>query len=166
MAGARGLSLIEILVAVLLFGALLTPLMVASIHQTSDAYSISHHLLAGIIAESILSSIVAEEFDVARQRIAESGAGDHAVLDSPDFFQKLLSHPKLKDAAGVIAADTGRDLRSFRYRMEYIEPTDQGEKGLMFLVRVTVTWTLRDNIEQTRQEITLEAIKYHETRRE
>jgi prepilin-type N-terminal cleavage/methylation domain-containing protein len=111
----KGLSMIELLVGVTIFGLAMVPLMWLGTSQTRGAYSIGKHMMAGQIAASFLDSLLGLPFDDCVEKVKE--------LKSQDKI-KVLEDENLKKTLQAVADDSVKNdmessFRNFNYKFDY-----------------------------------------------
>ncbi len=158
----RGLSLAELLVAILIFACASIPIALLTGRQTSETYSIGKHLMAGFLASSLLDRTLAMNFDQCRTELEDLDGKWKKVLDDPNLVKDLLTHSALAGTRSEMEDDSERQFRSFQFRIVKVESNVAKDWLSMFTVQVTVSWQLSEGNETSRQELMVEAIKFNE----
>ncbi len=159
-----GLTMIEVLIAVVVLAAAMGPILFLTMRTTSQAYSTTKHLLAGQFAASLMDWLLVENtYEDCAKMIAQSVGKSFSVLEDPLLKDALFIKPAMAAASGgqekqEMEEDLGRVLKSFRY--EVSQKTGPDDK--MMLVTVKISWLMNEDQESSRQWLTRKAIKFRE----
>ena len=144
--------MIELLVAVIIFGLAMVPLMWMSTRTTSHTYSIGKHMMAGQIAASLLDRLMALKYNdccnMARKLSKENKA---KVMDDKEFIAIL----KLANDKNV-EKDMKRSFKNFKYQVTLTED----KKTKTARIDVMVYYQVTEGNPKTEQSVELSAIKF------
>lgn len=160
----RGLTMIEVLIAVVVLAAAMGPFLYLTMRTTSQAYATTRHLVAGQFAVSLMDWLLVENsYEECKKQITQSAGKQYRVLDDPLFKDAILIKPAMEAVTGgkdkeEMEEDLGRVLKSFAYEVSLKQGTDDK----MILITVKISWLMTDDLESTRQFLTRKAIKYRE----
>ena len=150
----HGMSMIELLVGVTLFGLAMLPLMWMGTTQTRGAYSVGKHMMAGQIAASFLDSLLGLSYKECLEKIKKlSGRGKMKVLDDEDLKKTLNS---LQEDG--IKKDMETSFRYFRYQFGY----SQDEPARILRLDLEVFYRVDESDEKSEQSVKLSVLKFGE----
>lgn len=116
----KGMSMLELLIGVTIFGLAMLPLMWLGTSQTRGAYSIGKHMMAGQIAASFIDSVLSLPYEDCLEKVKKLSARNKLrVLDDEDLQKTLQA---VGDAA--IQSDMETSFRNFKYQFKYSENDD------------------------------------------
>lgn len=147
-----GLSMIELLIGVTIFGLAMLPLMWLGTTQTRGAYSIGKHMMAGQIAASFLDRIHALPYTKCLEAAEElTRRGRLKVLDNEDL-QKTLE--AVNDEG--IQKDMETSFRYFFYRFNHKEDAD----ARILLLNLEVFYRVEEGSAGSEQSVKLSVLKH------
>ncbi|EKD83960.1 MAG: hypothetical protein ACD_39C00336G0002 [uncultured bacterium] len=145
----RGLSMIELLVGITIFGLAMVPLLWLGTSTTRGAYSIGKHMMASQIAASFLDSLLGLPYKECREKIESlKGQGRTGVLENEDLQSTL----QVVNDAGIqsdmetsfrffqyeFGFDEDKDDRILRLNVEIFYRVDEGDDRVLASVRLSV----------------------------
>ena len=149
-----GMSMIELLVGVTLFGLAMLPLMWMGTTQTRGAYSVGKHMMAGQIAASFLDSLLGLPYKECLEKIKKlAGKGKLKVLDDEDLQKTLQSV-----ADDGVQKDMETSFRYFRYQFGYSED----EPARILRLDLEVFYRVEESDQKTEQSVQLSVLKFGE----
>ncbi len=149
-----GMSMIELLVGVTIFGLAMLPLMWMGTTQTRGAYSVGKHMMAGQIAASFLDSLLGYHYKECLERVKKlAGRGKVRVLDDEDLQKTLQA---VADAG--VQKDMETSFRNFRCQFGYSE--DSGARILR--LDLEVYYRVDESDQKTEQSVKLSVLKFGE----
>ncbi|MDD3145854.1 MAG: prepilin-type N-terminal cleavage/methylation domain-containing protein [Candidatus Riflebacteria bacterium] len=150
----QGMSMIELLVGVTLFGLAMLPLMWMGTTQTRGAYSVGKHMMAGQIAASFLDSLLGLPYKECLEKIQKySGQGKVPVLDNADLQETLQSV-----ADDAVKKDMETSFRYFRYQFGY----SQDEDARILRLDLEVFYRVDESDQKSEQSVQLSVLKFGE----
>jgi len=150
----KGMSMIELLVGVTIFGLAMLPLMWMGTTQTRGAYSVGKHMMAGQIAASFLDSLLGLPYKECLEKIKKlSGRGKMKVLDDEDLKKTLNS---LQEDG--IKKDMETSFRHFRYQFGY----SQDVPARILRLDLEVFYRVDESDEKSEQSVKLSVLKFGE----
>lgn len=161
-ASPPGISLLELLVALVIFSLAMLPILTLTGSHAVQAYSITKHAMASLLAFSLLDRYLALEFDACRQAIADMDGRSVPILEDPELQEDLAKMTQMPFRSSDIQLDLQRSFRSFCYTVTKTESPLASEANLVFAVTVQVSWLVQEGQEHSRQCLTLEALKFNE----
>ena len=146
--------MIELLVAVTIFGLAMVPLMWMGGQQSRGVYSVGKHMMAGQVAASILDRILSNSYEECQNLRDEwSGKSDDSpgVLENKDFvsLMKTISDKDFKN-------DLYRSFKKVEYKVDFTENSDQD----IMKIDVQVFYRIVDNNPKTVRTVLLSALKF------
>lgn len=148
----RGMSMIELMVGVTIFGLAMLPLMWMGTTQTRGAYSVGKHMMAGQISASFLDSLLGLPYNECLKKIKTlAGEGKMRVLDNEDL-QKTLE--AVNDSS--IQKDMETSFRYFRYQFGY----DHDESARILRLNLEVFYRVEESDEKSEQSVKLSVLKH------
>lgn len=150
--GKKGLSMIELLVGVVIFGLAMVPLMWMGTTQTRGAYSIGKHMMAGQVAASFLDSLLGLPYEECFEKVKKlSSQGKLKVLDAEDLQQTLKA---IADAS--IEKDMETSFRFFKYKFDY----SVNEESMIIRLDIEVFYRVDEGSEDSEQSVKLSVLKH------
>lgn len=149
-----GLSMIELLVGVTIFGLAMLPLMWMGTTQTRGAYSVGKHMMAGQLAASFLDSLLGLPYSDCLDKIKKlSAKGRMRVLDDEDLKKTLDSI----DEAGI-KKDMETSFRYFRYQFGH----SHDETARVLRLDLEVFYRVDESDQKSEQSVKLSVLKFGE----
>jgi prepilin-type N-terminal cleavage/methylation domain-containing protein len=148
----RGLSMIELLVGVTIFGLAMMPIMWMGSTQTRGAYSIGKHMMASQIAASFIDNLLRLPYKECLEKVTElQGQGRSGVLDNEDLQATL----QVVNDDGI-QSDMETSFRFFEYEFEFEE--DEPDKILR--LNIEVFYRVVEGDANTLASVRLSALKF------
>ena len=171
-----GFSMLELLVGVVFFAIVIIPLMDVGTKQASQTHSVGKHVIASQIASSILDRMLNLPFESCRKEIESFPQNPVKVLDNPavlgnvfggdsEEFKKVGNNPGEKAQVFFkykLENALFRVLQFFQYKLEKVESPRAEDRLKMFGVKVEVSWRVNEGMEDSRQNLVFDAIKFNE----
>lgn len=147
-----GLSMIELMVGVVIFGLAMVPLMWMGTTQTRGAYSIGKHMMAGQVAASFLDSLLGYPYEECLIKVRQlKSKGKLKVLDDEDLKKTLQA---VSDAS--VEKDMETSFRNFKYEFDY-----SVDEALMILrLDIEVFYRVDESSEKSEQSLRLSVLKH------
>lgn len=173
---ARGLSLLEVLLGVVIFGIAMLPVLSLSQSSAKETYSMAKHIIASQVANSIMDRLIAipfseitkyEKSTVPLQESGSSPGGDN-LLDHQTFQEMIEGFPadtsSVKKTEILMPMKDGisKAFKTFTYSVKLTKSTYSQEQDQMILVEVTVSWNLEDSGKGSKKELTRWCVKYND----
>ncbi len=150
--GRKGLSMIELLVGITIFGLAMVPLLMMGTSTTTGAYSVGKHMMAGQVAASFLDKLLGLSYDKCLEKAQElSKRGKTKVLKDDDLKEVLTS---ITDKS--VHDDMERAFKYFLYEVSF--SNDDSEKILR--LDVEVFYRVIEGEPKTEQSLRLSVLKY------
>ncbi|MBQ3644910.1 MAG: prepilin-type N-terminal cleavage/methylation domain-containing protein [Candidatus Riflebacteria bacterium] len=170
----RAFSMVEVMVAIVVFALAILPLVWLSSKQTKEAFHVGKHMMAGQLAATFMDNILHRDYDDV-SNIAKKSPYEGDVLENS-------SNSKIKDFFNLSEMVEGLEnekanenikisFRNFRYKITLKENlkdsynSDTKEYGKAISITVEVSYLVSDNKndrDRTRQYLRINAIKYGE----
>ena len=146
-------TIVELLIAIVLFAVMITPMLFVAGNQNRNAYSTSKHLIASQICSSFMDEIMSKTYSEVR-KLSETVYSQQGEI--PIGEHRLM--------ANLIPEDENNDLKkmfhenksNFQYKYEF-EP-DEDEK--IISVTITITYNIFDNKSDPKGVKVLHALKH------
>ena len=150
----RGMSMIELLVGVTIFGLAMLPLTWMGTTQTRGAYSVGKHMMAGQLAASFIDSLLGLPYKTCLEKIDKLlDRGKIRVLDDEEL-QKTLE--TITDAG--IQKDMQTSFRYFRCQYGYTHT----ESKRILRLDLEVFYRVEESDEKSEQSVKLSVLKFGE----
>lgn len=148
----KGMSMLELLIGVTIFGLAMLPLMWLGTSQTRGTYSIGKHMVAGQIAASFIDSVLSLPFEDCLEKVKKlSDRGKLRVLDDEDLQKTLQA---VGDAA--IQSDMETSFRNFKYLFSYTY--DQNAR--IIRLDLEVFYRVEEGSPKSEQSVKLSVLKH------
>ena len=159
----QAFSMIELMVGVCIFALAILPLVWMSSKQTSGAYHVGKHMMAGQLASSYMDNILSRKYEEIKKLDGIKIEG--YVLENNNKIDDFMN---LKEMAESLQNDKANEnirasFKNFKYKIEISENTK--EKAIR--VSVTVSYLVSESNkkvddERKRASLIIHAIKYGE----
>lgn len=150
----RGMSMIELLVGITIFGLAMLPLMWMGTTQTRGAYSVGKHMMAGQIAASFLDSLLGLSYKDCLEKVKKvTGKGKQRVLDNEDLIKTVQAI-----ADDGVKKDMETSFRYFRYQFGYT----QDEPARILRLNLEVFYRVDESDQKSEQSVQLSVLKFGE----
>ena len=159
-------SMIEVMCAICIFALAVLPMIWLGSNQTKGAYSASKHMMAGQLAASFMDNILKRHYD----ELKGFDKKDLNVNDPPPTeLEKLFNLPELIESLNGFTNDDGirsaednmkASFKNFKYSIK-IEKSESAVERVAFIT-VVVSYRVVEGQENTRQSVTLAALKFGE----
>ncbi len=147
-----GLSMIELLIGVTIFGLAMVPLMWLGTTQTRGAFSIGKHMMAGQIAASFLDRLHALPYEKCLEAAqALSQRGRLKVLDNEEL-QKTLE--AVNDEG--IQKDMETSFRYFFYKFDH----SVDDSARILRLNLEVFYRVEEGTAKSEQSVRLSVLKH------
>ncbi|HAE40557.1 MAG TPA: hypothetical protein DCG57_18275 [Candidatus Riflebacteria bacterium] len=144
-----GMSMIELLVGITIFGLAMVPLLWLGSSTTRGAYSVGKHMMASQIAASFLDSLLGLPYKECREKIAElKGRGRTDVLQNQDLQATLQvvndegiqrdMETSFRYFQSEFGFDEDEDDRILRLNVEIFYRVVEGDGSVLASVRLSV----------------------------
>lgn len=148
----QGMSMIELLVGVIIFGLAMVPLMWMGTTQTRGAYSVGKHMMAGQIAASFLDSLLGLPYEECLRKVQKlARQGKMKVLDNEELKETLQA---VSDQS--IENDMQTSFRNFKYQFDF----SQDEELLILRLNIEVFYRVDEGSEKSEQSLRLSVLKH------
>ncbi|MFZ5952495.1 MAG: type IV pilus modification PilV family protein [Candidatus Rifleibacteriota bacterium] len=148
----NGLSMIELLIGVVIFGLAMVPLMWMGTTQTRGAYSVGKHMMAGQIAASFLDSLLGLPYDECLEKVQKlTKSGKMKVLDNEELKETLQAVSN----QGV-EKDMQTSFRHFKYKFDFAHDEDK----LILRLDIEVFYRVDEGVEKSEQSLKLSVLKH------
>jgi prepilin-type N-terminal cleavage/methylation domain-containing protein len=148
----KGLSMIELLIGIVIFGLAMVPLMHMGTTQTRGAYSIGKHMMAGQVAAGFLDSLLGLPYKECVEKVKElSDKGKVPVLDEENLQKNLQA---VNDPA--VEKDMKTSFRHFKFKFDH----SVDESNLILRIDIEVFYRVDEGNEDTEQSLRLSALKH------
>ncbi|GAB4266949.1 MAG: hypothetical protein Kow0029_01060 [Candidatus Rifleibacteriota bacterium] len=148
----NGLSMIELLIGVIIFGLAMVPLMWLGTTQTRGAYSVGKHMMAGQVAASFLDSLLGLPFEECLKEVKRlKSRGKMRVLDDENLRKTLqaVSDPSVEKDMEV-------SFRNFKYKFDY----SFDEDNMILRLDIEVFYRVDESTEKSEQSLRLSVLKH------
>lgn len=158
----KAFTMIELLVGLCIFALAILPLVWLGSRQTSNAYSVGKHMMAGQLAASYMDNLLKRAYE----DLPEISLEDEKVLDfPPDKIDKAFD---LKEMINKLEESSDEGIRSavenmnssFRYFKCSISIKKTDNK--IAIINVIVSYRVDEGKEGTEQSVSLTALKHGE----
>ena len=163
----RAFSMIELMVGICIFALAILPLVWMSSKQTTGAYHVGKHMMAGQLAASYMDNILSRDYEYIVENILKNKreltiVGD--VLKPSDTIKNFMN---LQEIAESLQNDKANEniqssFKNFQYKIKLAENTS--EKAIRVSVEVSylVSETNKRKASDKRGTLVIHAIKYGE----
>lgn len=150
----KGMSMIELLIGVTIFGLAMLPLMWMGSTQTRGAYSIGKHMMAGQIAASFIDRLISLPYQECLDKVKVlSARGKIKVLDDEDLQKTLQA---VGEAS--IQEDMETSFRNFRYQFGF----SLDEPARILRLDLEVFYRVEEGSPKSEQSVKLSVLKFGE----
>lgn len=147
-----GLSMIELLVGVTIFGLAMMPIMWLGTSQTRGAYSVGKHMMASQVAASFIDSLLGLPYKKCREKIETlKGQGRTGVLENQDLQATLQG---VTDPG--IHADMETSFRFFQYEFNY----EEDEPARILRLNIEVFYRINEGDGDQLASVRLSVLKF------
>lgn len=162
----KAFSMVEIMVAIAIFGLAVLPLIWLGTNQTKNAYSASKHLMAGQLAASYMDNLLKRSYD---ELITLKDVPKTKVLDSPPSnYEKMFDLQELINGleenteyrSGSAKNNMNTSFKNFKYSIT-IKKDDSASKKVA-IIDVEVYYNVIEGNDKTEQSVKLSALKFGE----
>jgi hypothetical protein len=153
-----GMSFLEILVATLVLGAALTPLIMMTLSTHRQISSVGRHLVGAQVARSVLDRLLQLPHDECRTEAERLMAAGAVLLRTDPAWQGMIA---LTGDGSIDPQAWERVLQDVTYEVR-VDPAASGEEaGRMFGLRIVVSWSA-DGAGGGRRSYRIRTIKFQE----
>ncbi len=168
----RGLSMIELLIGVVIFGTAMIPLLFLTQTSAKGSYSITRHMVGSQLCASIMDRLVALPFDAAIKKVKitkdkgainvfDSSFSENMVMDSD--FEAMVSAIPAPLKGHPMREELEKYLESYRYALETKPVDPDPAKVEEVMITVTVSWLdTNADPETQRKSIIRKVVKFKE----
>lgn len=133
--GRHAFSMIELMVGVCIFALAILPLVWMSSKQTTGAYHVGKHMMAGQLAASYMDNILSRDYDEIQKMVGQKIGG--YVLDKDNNVKNFMD---LKEIAESLQNDKANDnikasFKNFKYKIVLNE--NRSEKAIRVMVEIS-----------------------------
>ncbi|MBU1106008.1 MAG: prepilin-type N-terminal cleavage/methylation domain-containing protein [Candidatus Riflebacteria bacterium] len=148
----QGMSMIELLIGVTIFGMAMLPIMWLGTSQTRGAYSIGKHMMASQIAASFIDSLLGLPYKECQKKIESLKAqGRTGVLENEDL-QATLQVVNDED----IQSDMKTSFRYFQYEFGY----DEDEAARILRLNIEIFYRVEEGDDRSLASVRLAVLKF------
>ena len=163
-------SMIELMVGVCIFALAILPLIWLSSKQTSGAFHVGKHMMAGQLAASYMDNIIHRDYkEILEIKDSIRGEIKGKVLEPPDTIKHFMDLKSLAESLDNEKANENiqSSFKFFRFKITITENADE----MAIRVKVDVSYlvneskkndSITDDKKATRQFLSIQAIKYGE----
>ena len=163
----QAFSMIELMVGICIFALAILPLVWMSSKQTTGAYHVGKHMMAGQIAASYMDNILNRDYDSIVKDILKNKSSVEIKGDVLDPSTDIKDFMNLEDMAKSLQNDKANEnikasFKNFKYVIQLNENTK--EKAIRVSVEVSylVVETNRRKSGDKTASLIIHAIKYGE----
>lgn len=160
--GRQAFSMIELMVGVCIFALAILPLVWMSSKQTTGAYHVGKHMMAGQLAASYMDNILSRDYDEIKKMVGQTIEG--YVLDKNNKIKNFMD---LKEMADSLQNDKANEniqasFKNFMYKIDFAEYAN--EKAIRVSVEVSylVNETNKRKSSDKTGSLIIHGIKYGE----
>jgi type II secretory pathway pseudopilin PulG len=147
-----GMSMLELLIGVVIFGLAMVPLMWIGTTQTRGAYSVGKHMMAGQIAASFLDSLLGMPYKECLEEVKVlKSKGKIRVLDEENLQKNLQSVNNTS-----VENDMKTSFKNFFYQFDY----SVDENLLILRLDIEVFYRVEESSEKSEQSLRLSVLKH------
>lgn len=148
----QGLSMIELLVGVTIFGMAMLPLMWLGTSTTRGAYSVGKHMMASQIAASFIDSLLGLPYKECLAKIQSLKAqGRTGVLENEDLQSTL----QVVNDEGI-QNDMETSFRYFQYEFGY----DEDEAARILRLNIEIFYRVQEGDDRSLASVRLSVLKF------
>ena len=161
----RAFSMIELMVGICIFALAILPLVWLSSKQTTGAYHVGKHMMAGQLAASYMDNILNRDYKDIQEILNKiKGETSGYVLENNNDIDNFMN---LQEIAESLQNDKANEniqssFKNFQYKIKLAENTS--EKAIRVSVEVSylVSETNKRKASDKRGTLVIHAIKYGE----
>ncbi|MBR4571570.1 MAG: hypothetical protein IKO19_13005 [Candidatus Riflebacteria bacterium] len=131
----KAFSMIELMVGICIFALAILPLVWMSSKQTTGAYHVGKHMMAGQLAASYMDNILSRDYDEIQKLVGKKIEG--YVLDKENNVKNLMDLKEIAESLQNEKANNNiqASFKNFKYKIELKENKD--EKAIRAMVKVS-----------------------------
>ncbi len=159
----KAFSMIELMVGICIFALAILPLVWMSSKQTTGAYHVGKHMMAGQLAASYMDNILNRDYEEMQKLVGKKIEG--YVLDKDRNVTNLMDLKEIAESLQNEKANNNiqASFKNFKYRIELKENSD--EKAISVMVEVSYLvneQSKRVDDTKKRASLIIHAVKYGE----
>lgn len=152
--------MLELLLGIMIFSLAMLPMLSLSTSSTRGAFSVSKHMMAAQIAQSLLDRFLGLTYDECLKAVADAGKGKNPVGDDLKL-QQVLQDTTLDANRQNMLADFERAFAGFTWSVGSVEG-DGADKGQVVLVRVEVNYPSGMDANSEPMPVAVSGLKFRE----
>lgn len=162
----QAFSMIELMVGICIFALAILPLVWLSSKQTTGAYHVGKHMMAGQLAASYMDNILSRDYGEIKNIIKDiNGETEGYVLDKNNKIDNFMDLTEIAESLQNDKANENiqASFKNFKYKIELNENTK--EKAIKVSVEVSYLVnekSVRTDNAKERASLIIHAIKYGE----
>lgn len=163
----KAFSMIELMVGVCIFALAILPLVWMSSKQTTGAYHVGKHMMAGQLAASYMDNILSRDYDYLVTEVLKNKKSVEISGDVLNPSNSLKGFMNLKEMAESLENDKANEniqasFKKFKYSISLEHNSNEAAIRVGVDVSYLVVESNSSSAEKTRQHLKIWAIKYGE----